>query len=67
MFADGLLKEYEIDPEEYIKKCEIANKQGKYVFAICSTGGAAKILVDKVLENYASYNKTSLDVERLYY
>ena len=54
--ADGVVKEF-----------EIARKQGKYVFPIGSTGGAAKILADKVLANYASYNKTSLDVERLYY
>lgn len=54
--ADGVVKEF-----------EIAHKQGKYVFPIGSTGGAAKILADKVLANYASYNKTSLDVERLYY
>lgn len=54
--ADGVIKEF-----------EIALKQGKYVFPIGSTGEAAKVLADKVLSNYADYNKTSQEVEKLYY
>lgn len=53
--ADGVIKEF-----------EIAHKQGKYVFPIGATGGAAKVLADKVLSNYADYNKTSPEVEKLY-
>lgn len=53
--ADGVVKEF-----------EIARKQGKYVFPIGSTGGAAKILADKVWANYESYNKTSPEVKESY-
>ena len=53
--ADGVIKEF-----------EIAHKQGKYVFPIGCTGGAAKLLADKVLSNYENYNKTSLEVKKLY-
>lgn len=54
--ADGVIKEF-----------EIAHKQGKYVFPIGSTGWASKILADRVLSSYADYNKTSPEVEKLYY
>jgi len=54
--ADGVIKEF-----------EIAHKQGKYVFPIGPTGGAAKLLADRVLSNYADYNKTSLEVEKLFH
>lgn len=54
--ADGVIKEF-----------EIAHKNGKYVFPIGPTGGASKILADKVLSNYSKYNKTSLEVEKLYF
>lgn len=56
IIADGVIKEF-----------EIAHKQGKYIFPIGSTGGAAKVLADKVLTNYMDYNKTSPEVEKLYY
>lgn len=55
VIADGVIKEF-----------EIAHKKGKYVFPIGSTGGASKVLADKVLANYEEYNKTSPDVEKLY-
>jgi len=53
--ADGVVKEF-----------EIAHKQGKFVFPIGSTGGASKLLADKVLSNYEEYNNTSLEVKKLY-
>ncbi len=56
VIADGLMKEF-----------EIAHQQGKYVFPIGSTGWAAKELADKVLSNYSLYNKTSKEVEKLYF
>ncbi|MDE7084741.1 MAG: SIR2 family protein [Clostridia bacterium] len=55
IIADGVIKEF-----------EIAHRQGKYVFPIGSTGGAAKVLADKVLTSYEDYNKTSLEVKKLY-
>lgn len=54
--ADGVIKEF-----------DIAHKQGKYVFPIGSTGGASKLLADRVLANYEEYNNTSLDVKKLYF
>lgn len=54
--ADGVIKEF-----------DIAHKQGKYVFPIGSTGGASKVLADRVLANYEEYNNTSLDVKKLYF
>ena len=56
-----------IDADGVIKEFEIAHHKEKYVFPIGSTGGASKILADKVLSNYAEYNKTSLEVKKLYY
>lgn len=53
--ASGMLEEF-----------EIAHRQGKYVFPIGVTGGAAKILADKVLDNYKAYNDTPLEVEKLF-
>ena len=56
--ASGMLEEF-----------EIAHRQGKYVFPIGVTGGAAKILADKVLDDYKAYNDTPLEHggERLRY
>lgn len=54
--ADGVIKEF-----------EIAHQKDKYVFPIGPTGGASKVLADKVLSNYAEYNNTSSEVEKLYY
>lgn len=53
--ADGVIKEF-----------DIAHKKEKYVFPIGPTGGASKVLADRVLSNYAEYNKTSATVEKLY-
>ena len=53
--ASGMLEEF-----------EIAHRQGKYVFPIGVTGGAAKILADKVLDDYKAYNDTPLEVEKLF-
>ena len=53
--ADGVYKEF-----------AIAHQKEKYVFPIGPTGGSAKVLADKVLSDYAYYNKTSPEVETLY-
>lgn len=53
--ASGMLEEF-----------KIAHRQGKYVFPIGVTGGAAKILADKVLDDYKAYNDTPLEVEKLF-
>lgn len=49
-----------------IDEFEIAHKQGKYVFPIGCTGGAAQVLAEKVLSNYKKYNETPDDVEKLF-
>ena len=49
-----------------IEEFEIAHRQGKYVFPIGVTGGAAKILADKVLHDYKAYNDTPIEVEKLF-
>ena len=53
--ASGMLEEF-----------EIAHRQGKYVFPIGVTGGAAKLLADKVLAAYKAYNDTPIEVETLF-
>ena len=56
IIANGMLEEF-----------EIAHKQGKYVFPIGCTGGAAKVLAEKVLSDYKAYNDTPVEVEKLFF
>lgn len=55
-----------IEASGMYEEFEIAYKQGKYVFPIGSTGGASKVLADKVLADYRKYNDTPIEVEKLF-
>ena len=55
-----------IEASGMYEEFEIAHKQGKYVFPIGATGGASKVLADKVLADYKKYNDTPIEVEKLF-
>lgn len=56
-----------IESSGMYEEFEIAHKQGKYVFPIGSTGGASKVLADRVMAEYKKYNDTPIEVEKLFF